>query len=360
MKIEQIDITVRELVEDYEDDDEGGVTGYGGKLDIRPPFQREFIYNDKERNAVIDSILKGFPLNVMYWADRENGEFEIIDGQQRTISVAQYVDGDFSFNDQYFHNLPSDKADLILDYKLMVYVCSGTDSEKLEWFKTINIAGQKLTDQELRNAVFAGPWLSDAKRYFSRNGCAAYGVGNAYVSGSPIRQEYLETAIKWISRGEIEDYMGQHQHDNNALPLWEYFQSVIGWVKSTFTTTRAAMKNVDWGSLHHNFGDADLDPAEIERETAQLVLDDDVQRKVGIYQYILTREERHLNIRAFSDSMKQKVYEQQSGRCKICGEEFALFEMEGDHVVPWAEDGKTIEDNCQMLCKKCHWEKSSQ
>ena len=183
MKIELLDLTVRELVEGYIDDGDSGVTGYDDKLDIRPPFQREFVYKDKERNAVIDSILKDFPLNVMYWADREDGTFEIIDGQQRTISVAQYVDGDFSFNNQYFHNLPSDKQELIFDYKLMVYLCTGTDSEKLEWFKTINIAGQELTNQELRNAVYAGTWLSDAKRYFSRDGCAAYQIGNAYVKG---------------------------------------------------------------------------------------------------------------------------------------------------------------------------------
>ena len=264
MKIELLDLTVRELVEDYEDAGEDGVTGYGGKLDIRPPFQREFIYNDKERNAVIDSILKGFPLNVMYWSDRENGEFEIIDGQQRTISVAQYVDGDFSIEGKYFHNLPSDKQELILDYKLMVYVCSGTDSEKLEWFKTINIAGKKLTSQELRNAVYAGTWLSDAKRYFSRNRCPAYQIGNAYLNGSPIRQEYLETAIKWISGDSIEDYMGTHQHDAGALPLWEYFQSVIDWVEATFTNTRPAMKGVDWGSLYKDYGDAELDVDEIE------------------------------------------------------------------------------------------------
>ena len=230
MKIELLDLTVRELVEDYDDDGEGGVTGYGGKLDIRPPFQREFIYKDKERNAVIDSILKGFPLNVMYWADREDGTFEIIDGQQRTISVAQYVGGVFSVERKYFENLPSDKQELILDYELTVYVCSGTHSEKLEWFQTINIAGQELTNQELRNAVYAGSWLSDAKRYFSRRGRAAYPIGNAYVKGRVERQEYLETAIKWISRDSIEDYMGKHQHDENALPLWDYFQSVINWV----------------------------------------------------------------------------------------------------------------------------------
>ncbi|MCY3740491.1 MAG: DUF262 domain-containing protein [Candidatus Poribacteria bacterium] len=360
MKIEQLDLTVREIVEDYDDAGEGGVTGYGGKLDIRPPFQREFIYNDKERNAVIDSILKGFPLNVMYWSDRENGEFEIIDGQQRTISVAQYVDGDFSIEGKYFHNLPSDKQELILDYKLMVYACSGADSEKLEWFKTINIAGKELTTQELRNAVYAGTWLSDAKRYFSRNGCVAYQIGNAYVKGRPIRQEYLETVIKWVSKGSIEDYMGTHQHDEDALLLWEYFQSVIDWVESTFTNTRPKiMRGVDWGSLHNHFGDADLNAEKIEQETARLILDDDVTRKAGIYSYILTGEEKHLNIRAFSDSMKQKVYETQSGICVRCDDKFTIKEMEADHITPWSEDGKTTEDNCQMLCKKCNREKSA-
>ena len=360
MKIELLNLTVKELVEDYFDDGEGGVTGYGGKLDIRPPFQREFIYKDDKRNAVIDSILKGFPLNVMYWADREDGTFEIIDGQQRTISIAQYVEGDFSFNYLYFDNLQPDKQKLILDYKLMVYVCTGTDSEKLEWFKTINIAGEKLTNQELRNAVYAGTWLSDAKRYFSRTRCVAYQIGNSYVNGSPIRQDYLETVIKWISKDAIEDYMGTHQHDENALPLWEYFQLVIDWVKSTFTNTRPKFMNgVDWGSLYNNFKDIDLNADEIEQETTDLVFDDDVERKQGIYPYILTRDEKHLNIRAFSDSMKQKVYEKQSGICVICNDEFTIKEMEADHITPWSEGGKTNEDNCQMLCKKCNREKSA-
>ena len=360
MKIELLDLTVQELVEDYEDDGEGGVIGYGGKLDIRPRFQREFVYNEKERNAVIDSILKEYPLNVMYWADREDSTFEIIDGQQRTISIAQYVEGDFSVNKQYFHNLPSDKQNLILDYELMVYVCTGTDSEKLEWFKTINIAGKVLTNQELRNAVYAGTWLSDAKKYFSRTGCVASKLGNAYVNGSPIRQEYLETVIKWISEDSIEDYMGTHQHDEKALPLWEYFKSVIEWIESTFTTKRSKfMKGVDWGTLYNDFKDTDLDADEIEEETARLILDDDVTKKAGIYPYILTREEKHLNIRAFTDSMKQKVYEKQSGVCVKCDNEFTIKEMEADHITPWSEDGKTNEDNCQMLCKKCNREKSA-
>ena len=359
MKIKQRNLTVREIVEGYHDDKEDGVTGYGGKLDIRPPFQREFVYDGKKRNAVIDSILKGFPLNVMYWADRENGEYEIIDGQQRTISIAQYVKGYFSIEGTYFHSLQSDEKELVLNYELMVYVCTGTDSEKLEWFKTINIAGEELTDQELRNAVYAGTWLSDAKRYFSKTGCVAYKIGKDYVKGRPIRQEYLETAIKWISKGSIKEYMSKHHHDENALPLWEYFRSVIDWVESTFTNTRPAMKGVDWGSLYNEFKDEDLDADEIEQETVRLILDDDVTRKAGIYPYILTGEEKHLNIRAFSPSMKQKVYEKQSGICVSCDEEFTIKEMEADHITPWSEGGKTSEDNCQMLCKKCNREKSA-
>ncbi|MDE0185251.1 MAG: DUF262 domain-containing protein [Candidatus Poribacteria bacterium] len=360
MNVDLLDITVEELVEGYRDDREGGVTGYGGKLDIRPPFQREFIYEDKERKAVIDSILKGFPLNVMYWADRKDGTFEIIDGQQRTISISQYVEGDFSFNDLYFHNLQPDKARLILDYKLMVYVCSGTDSEKLKWFETVNIAGKELTKQELRNAVYHGPWVSDAKRYFSKRGCAAYKIGSDYIRGSADRQEYLETAIRWVSKDAIEDYMAQHQHHDTARPLWEYFESVIDWVKETFTVKRVKyMKGVDWGFLFDTFGDAKLDSDKIEEETARLVLDDDVTRKAGIYRYILTGEEKHLNIRAFTDSMKQKVYEKQKSICAMCKDEFAIKEMQADHRTPWSEGGKTNEDNCQMLCKSCNREKSA-
>ena len=166
MKIDLKKITVRDLVEDYHDDGEGGVRGYGGKLDIRPPFQREFVYKDKQRDAVIETINKGFPLNVMYWAVRQDGTYEVIDGQQRTISAAQYVEGDYSLDGRYFHNLQDDEQELILNYPLQVYVCKGSASEKLDWFRIINIAGEKLTSQELRNAVYAGPWVSDAKRHF--------------------------------------------------------------------------------------------------------------------------------------------------------------------------------------------------
>lgn len=359
MKIDLQKVSVKELVKGYSDNGEGGVKGYGGKLDIRPPYQREFIYKDKQRDAVIDTINNHFPLNVMYWAVRDDGTYEVIDGQQRTISIAQYVEGDFSLDGLFFENLPSDRQFNILNYPLMVYVCEGTDSEKLKWFETINIAGERLTSQELRNAVYAGSWVSDAKRYFSRQGCVAYQVGKDYLPGSYIRQDYLETAIKWISGNEIKAYMGKHQNDPTAIELWNHFQSVISWIEAIFLTNRPYMKSVDWGSLYNAHKDTVLDPVAIEAETVRLILDDDVTSKPGIYAYILTRDERHLNIRTFTPAMKQKAYEKQAGECPACGDTFDIGAMEADHIDPWSAGGKTTEENCQMLCKPCNRRKSA-
>ena len=358
MKIELRKITVREIAKGYVDNAEGGVLGYGCRLDIRPPYQREFIYKDKQRDAVIDTITNEFPLNVMYWAVRDDGKFEIIDGQQRTISVCQYVTGIFSYKSRYFHNLQDDEQNKIYDYELMIYLCSGTNSERLRWFEIINIAGEKLTPQELRNAVYSGPWVSDAKRYFSKKGCAASGIASDYVGRSAIRQEYLETAIKWISKDNINEYMARHQHKQNASILWNYFRSVINWVEATFKNKRKFMKNVDWGSLYNKYKDVQMDTDKIEEETAKLLLDDDVTKQNGIYPYILTRDEKHLSIRAFTASMKQKVYEKQKGICTICKERFDLSGMEADHITPWHEGGKTIEENCQLICKNDNRTKS--
>lgn len=358
MLIELKEITIRELAEDYSDNDEGGVVGYGGKLDIRPPYQREFIYGVKERNAVIDTVTKGFPLNTMYWAVREDGDFEIIDGQQRTISICQYVNGDFSVGGLAIHNLTKDKKEKILDYELSIYQCTGEDSEKLDWFETINIAGKVLSNQELRNAVYSGSWVSDAKRYFSKSSGPAYGLASDYLSGSANRQEYLETAIKWISNDAIKDYMSDHQHDEDANELWEYFKDVIKWIETNFTKKRRFMKGVDWGTLYNNYKEKKLNPKSIEKETAKLILDDDVTKKSGIYPYILTRDEKHLSIRSFTPSMKQKVYERQKGKCIKCKQEFELSGMEADHITPWHEGGRTIEENCQMLCKEDNRRKS--
>lgn len=362
MNIELKEITVRELTEGYQDNEENGVVGFGGKLDIRPPYQREFIYKDKQRDAVIDTITKNFPLNVMYWAVRQDGNFEVIDGQQRTISISQYIEGDFAFKNRYFHNLQKDEQAKILDYKLMIYLCSGTDSEKLEWFETINIAGEKLYPQELRNAVFSGSWVSDAKRYFSKNGCPAYGIGSDYLSGIPIRQDYLETAIKWkigsLSNDAIKEYMAKNQHQPNANELWLYFQSVINWVKVVFPKYRKEMKGIEWGFLYNEFNDQQFDSIKLEEEITKLMLDEDIEAKKGIYWYVLTKKEKFLNIRAFSDNQKREAYERQKGICTVCGEHFEIDGMEADHITPWHLGGKTIAENCQMLCKEDNRRKS--
>lgn len=358
MKIELKEITVRELTAGYEDNEEGGVVGYGGKLDIRPPYQREFIYKDKQRDAVINTITKEFPLNVMYWAVREDGNFEVIDGQQRTISICQFIEGDFAFNNRYSHNLKADELEQILGYKLMVYLCSGTDSEKLEWFKTINIAGEQLTDQELRNAVYSGPWVTDAKRHFSKAGCPAYGLGGDYLTGTAIRQDYLETTISWFSKNDIEGYMAKNQHKPNANELWLYFQSVIAWVKATFPTYRNEMKGVGWGELYNEFNKLELNPKKLETQISRLMEDEDVTNKKGIYSYILDGKEKHLNIRAFSKNQKREAYERQKGICSVCKEPFAIDGMEGDHITPWHEGGKTNAANCKMLCKEDNRRKS--
>ena len=362
MDIKLRHVSVRDLVEGYSDDDDGAVRGYRGRLDIRPPFQREFVYDDKQREAVIDSITENYPLNVMYWADREDAEgtFEIIDGQQRTISIAEYVNGVFSHNDKYFENLTKDEQSHIYDYKLMVYVCKGTDREKLNWFEIINIAGEKLLPQELLNATYSGTWLTDAKRRFSKPGCVAQKLSQHCLSGKPKRQDLLQTALKWINGDNIRDYMARHQRSKNADELWLHFKSVIAWVDSCFTVQRPThMKKVDWGELYKTYRSVSVDPVAIESKVKRLMVDDDVKKKHGIYSYIFSGDERDLDLRTFTPAQKTKAYELQNGVCPRCNKSFQFEQMEGDHIDPWSEGGKTVDDNCQMLCKKCNRRKGA-
>jgi len=355
MKIELHRIPVHKVITGYKDSAEEGVVAYDGKLDIRPKYQREFVYKEKQRDAVIETVKKGFPLNVMYWMIRDDGGYEVLDGQQRTISIGQYVTGDFSLHDRFFHNLTKEEQNEILDYELMIYFCEGTDKERIDWFTVINTYGEKVNDQEIRNAVYTGPWLSDAKLKFSKSNCAAYLLANdggQLVSGSPIRQEYLETALLWINDGNIEDYMAKHQHNKGADELWQYFQDVIEWVRKTFTNYRREMNSVQWGELHNEFKDKKLNSDKLESEIKKLMQDEDVTKKSGIYSYVLTRNEKFLNIRAFTDKQKREVYEKQKGKCVKCKKHFEIEEMEADHIKPWHEGGKTVSGNCQMLCKQ--------
>jgi hypothetical protein len=351
MTIELKEVKIKEVSNGYLNDEEEGVVGYGGILNIRPKYQREFVYKNEQRSSVIETVQKSFPLNVMYWVKNEDETYEVLDGQQRTISICEYVAGKFSINSMYFHNLTNVEKEQILDYKLMVYFCEGDDKEKLDWFKTINIAGEKLTNQELRNAIYTGIWLTDAKKYFSKTGCPAYNLGNDYISGSPIRQEYLETIISWISYDKIEDYMSEHQHDPNANELKLYFNSVLSWLQITFPKYRREMKGVNYGKLYNEFKDTSFNSEELEKEITNLMQDEDVTKKSGIYEFVLTRKQKYLSIRAFTDKQKRETYERQKGICPTCYVKFEITEMEADHITPWHLGGHSTSINCQMLCK---------
>lgn len=365
MEIELHQIRVADVFEGYKDSQIEGVVAYGGKLDVRPRYQREFVYKDAQRDAVIDTVIKGFPLNVMYWVKKDDGNFEVLDGQQRTLSICQFLNHDFSinFNGQILYEDSSTEIlEMIKNYELMVYICEGSDMEKLEWFKTVNISGERLFDQEIRNAVYSGEWLTKAKRYFSKPGCAGKSVSEKYVVANVVRQELLELAISWISMKQgksIEEYMAAHQHDAECTELWDYFNEVLEWIPAVFVTYRKEMMRVKWGELYYKYGNGHYKPLEIKEEVDRLMADEDVTNKSGIYTYIFTHDEKNLNIRSFSQSEKRQKYEEQGGICPVCGEHYKIEEMEADHIVAWSDGGKTRLDNCQMLCKDCNRKKGN-
>ena len=359
-------IPIRDLISGYVNSPTEGVYGYGGKLNIRPPYQREFRYDLKQQQAVIETILKGFPLNIMYWSVADDGTYEMIDGQQRTLSICEYRQHGFNIVDKdrpvlYFDNLTEKEKQKFLDYELTVYFCTGTDKEKLDWFRVINIAGERLLDQELRNAVYVGPFVTDARRHFSKNGCAAYKVGGDYMTGKLEEQAYLETILKWAARHDrindtapIDKYMAIHQSDPNANKLWAYYMQVMTWVKSTFTRYRREMKGLDWGAMFDEFGSNTYDTEQLETEIHRLMEDDEIMKKAGIYRYVLSGDLRDLSFRTFDKKQKREAYERQKGICPHCGKHFELEEMEADHIKPWCNGGTTIAENCQMLCRNCN------
>lgn len=385
MRIEELKYKVRDIVKGYIDDAEYGVRAFSGGLDVRPPYQREFIYTDDKQRKVIDTVIKGYPLNVFYWGTTDvSGQYELIDGQQRTLSICRFVKNGYSIeynnNSCTFSGLPQDIQNKILDYELTIYTCSGSDSEKLAWFETINIASEALTAQELRNAVYVGPWLADAKRYFSKPDCPAVKLGGDYLRGTPIRQEVLEEALRWISNYQhckIDDYMSDHKNCSNADELWQYFQAVIKWTRSTFGSKFRDMKGVSWGVLFNKYHDDHFinehgqircfidgeeglhTQAELFAEIERLQDDEDVTARAGIYEYVLHGDDRKLSIRKFSDKIKQKKYRQQGGLCALCQKPFAEKDMVADHITPWSRGGRTVEGNCQLVCVMCNGRKSN-
>lgn len=388
MKINETKVTIRELVDGFgEDATTGQVVGYGGKLDIRPAYQREFVYPMDKQEAVINTIMQGFPLNIMYWVDCNNNgcKYEVMDGQQRTISICRFVNDQgisvkWGGKDCNFSSLPADKQKEFLDYQLTVYRCSGTESEKLEWFEIINIAGVTLTKQELRNATYTGHWLEDAKKYFSKRGCAALkNLGHAagknpfgdYLSITEedcIRQNMLELALEWIVEFKkkedksltIEKYMAAHRNASDAAELKQHYENVMNWAKSNFKVyRRGLLKGQKWGHLYAEHHSDKLNSDDIEKRIAELVEDETVTNQKGIVPYILTGNESKLNLRAFSEKEMQRKYDEQKGICPKCGKHFDRIDMAGDHVVPWSKGGRTEYANLQMLCKDCNGRKSN-
>ena len=385
MNIKLFNIKVKDIFNGFVDKGEDGVFAYGGKLTIRPPYQREFVYDLKQQEAVLHTVLKKFPLNTMYWvktnddhpidegwAPAPTDEFEVLDGQQRTLSVMQFLKHKLQINVDgkayYEDSLPDDLYKNLLDYDFMIYICEGAESEKLEWFKIVNVAGEELTPQELRNSVYTGAWLSDAKRHFSKSNCAAKGLSDKYITGTPIRQELLEKALKGIVEfkdlDKIEDYMAAHKSDADADELWQYFQDVIHWVEKIFPKYDKSMKGVDWCHLYNKYHGKTYNSTTMTTEVTKLLADEEVENKKGIYEYLLSKDSdpyagKHLQLRAFSERDKRAAYAAQGGICPICHKHFEYEQMEGDHKKPWSKGGLTVYDNLQMLCKDCNGKKSA-
>lgn len=370
MKITLTNVKIADLVDGFKDNGDLGVVGYHGLLNIRPKYQREFVYKDKQKKAVIETISKGFPLNVMYWCKKNDGSFELLDGQQRTMSIGKFFGGEFSIDWdgdlRGYANLTPAQQDIFLNYEILVYVCEGTDKEKLDWFKVINIAGEKLEDQEIRNAVYSGPWVSEAKKYFSKTGCVAQRVSDGYVDTKWIRQLGLQKAIEWICLRDgiktVDEYMALHQHETSCDDIWNYFQKVIKWAQLTFTKKRKQLTSIEWGEMYHAVATGEIISIPLadalETKIDALMKDDEVSNKKGIYWYVLDGDERHLGLRVFSEKIRTEVYTDQKGVCPICKRTFDISDMEADHIVPWHKGGLTVKENCQMLCMPCNRKKS--
>ena len=378
MKITEKKVPVRDIIQDYSEDEETSrVVAWGGKLDVRPEYQREYVYDVKQRDAVINTVLQGFPLNIMYFVKRPDDTFEVLDGQQRIISICRYAQNQFSiqipsktlpgkFDTVNFPTLYDELRDAFLAYELQVYICEGTEQEKINWFQIINIAGEKLEKQEILNAVLHSAWLTDAKSVFSRKNVGADKNYGKYLNGECIRQKYLETAFRWAADDEgitgenaVEQYMQKHRGDANANALWKYFEDVFKWVQKNFGNFDKSMKGVEWGLLYNHHKDKHLDPEKLQKRAKELLADSEVQKKSGIYEYLLTDDERVLNLRMFEENDKQTMYNQQDGKCALCQRPFKIEEMHGDHIIPWSKGGKTTLENGQMLCVQCNLKKSN-
>jgi len=371
------DFTVKDICDGfvYNELEGRGLFGLSGKLTIQPEYQRNYIYADGKKDvAVIESLLKGYPLGLIYFNKINDDQLEVLDGQQRITSFGRYVTNKFAVKDengmeQYFSGLASDKQQRILETKLLIYECQGTESEIKEWFKTINIAGIPLNEQELLNAIFSGPYVTLAKEEFSNTQNSNLQKWSAYVSGSANRQDFLKTALSWVSKDNISDYMSRHRYDNNINELKTYFSTVIDWVSTTFIDVENEMCGLEWGRLYETYKRQPYDPTKVSELVQKLYADPYVKNRKGIFEFILggLKNTKLLDIRVFDDATKRATYSKQTveatqndvSNCPLCaiGHDsnkkriWKLTEMDADHVTAWSKGGATTASNCQMLCK---------
>jgi len=371
------DYTVRDITSGfvYNALEGKGLFGLDGKLTIQPEYQRNYIYADGKRDVkVIESLLKGYPLGLIYFNQVDVDRFEVLDGQQRITSFGRFVTGKFAVKDengleQYFSAMPADKREKILDAKILVYVCDGTESEIKEWFQVINIAGTPLNEQELLNAVYSGPFVTAGKQAFSNSRNANIQKWEAYVRGSALRQDFWERALEWVSDGEVADYMSRHRNDATALRVETYFDSVIDWVSSVFTNVEKEMKGLEWGRLYETYHQKPYNAATLDAQVQALYGDPSVKSRKGIFEYVLDgtgEQTKILNVRVFDEATKRSTYATQTtlaknngvSNCSSCaiGHEskktmiYKIVEMDADHVTAWSKGGATTAANCEMLC----------
>jgi hypothetical protein len=370
-------ITVKDICEGfvYNELEGKGLFGLAGKLTIQPEYQRNYIYAEENREAgVIESILKGYPIGLIYFNKVGKDTFEVLDGQQRITSLGRFITDKFAIQDenkmpQIFGNMAKDKQNKILETKLLIYECEGTESQIKEWFKTINIAGIPLNNQELLNAVYSGPFVTKAKEEFSNSQNANIQKWSAYISGSANRQAFLERALDWVGKGNIGDYMSRHRYDNNITELKTYFNSVIDWVSSVFIDVESEMRGLEWGRLYEQYHQKRYNSAEVSAKVQKLYADPYVKSRKGVFEYILggSVDTKLLDVRVFDEATKKAVYTMQTteaetkkeSNCPHCAighdanknKIWSFGEMDADHVSAWSQGGKSDIENCQMLCK---------